>query len=145
MMNMKCVKLWMRRDNGMTLVETAVGAALLGTLLTAIVIANSRLTTQTRFAQEKLEACRIAEEILESWQYGEEALFRDEAGEVAEHAGWRWHRRVSDNEAALEAGAHMVTLRLFAPGMDYESPAVEVEILVPKGYDESITSGPDFD
>ena len=128
---------WMRAARGLTLIEAALGAALLGTLLTAVVMTNARMTAQTRSAVLRLEACRIAEGLLQSWYSQEAGVPRDGMGDVTDHPGWRWRTRIAENETAAAVRAEAIQLQVFAPGVKEDgSPVVEVELLVAGGNHE---------
>ena len=106
---------WMRR-RGATLVEAALGAALLGTLLVAMLMASGRLEADGARARLKSEACRMADQMLESWWQAPEKFPRTSEGAVPGDRGWRWRTRVVENEVAKTLKADMVALELFSQG-----------------------------
>ncbi len=145
MMSKRCETYWMRQARGVTLVEAVVGAALMGTLLTAVVLANARFTVQARSAEVRLEACRIADELLGNWFADENVFPKNTGGEIAAHPGWRWQTARSENKSATELDAEVVSLKVFAPGSENGQPAVEVELLLPRESDETPDDRTDID
>ena len=72
-MKKRCATSWppasRKQRRALTLVEALAGTALLGTLLASVLIANARLTAQSRHAQQTIDACRLADMLLEDvWQ-----------------------------------------------------------------------------
>ena len=135
-MNKRCATFWKRGCRGLTLVEAAAGAALLGTLLTMVVLANARLTAQAHAAQMRIEGCRLAEELLQGWASPQEGLVKG-SGEIEDHPGWSWRCEKSANDSAKAIDAQAVWLRVFAPGAKVDSPpTAQVELLMPGDTDE---------
>ena len=116
----------------MTLVEVCAGAALLGTLLTAVVVAESRFAVQSRRAGLRVEACAVVDEILDEWWSAPESFPKEGEGDVSGRAGWRWRLSGVENEAASELGAHVVRLEVFAPGAERGKPSARVELIRPE-------------
>ncbi len=127
---------WASRRRGVTLVEALAGAAILGTLLVCILVANARLTAQDRRSAERIEACRIADGLLGRWWSGGRRLARDAAGDVPGSAGWRWRMGVVTDEDAEVMDARIVRLEVFAPDTEGGTPAVGVELLLANEEDE---------
>jgi hypothetical protein len=126
-----------RRRRGATLVEAALGAALLGTLLVALLVTSSRLEAHGAGAHMKSEACRMADGLLETWWQAPEKFPRTSEGAVPGERGWRWRTRVVENEVVRTLKANMVALELYAPGrFGEEKPDLVIELLVPETLDE---------
>jgi hypothetical protein len=126
-----------RRRRGATLVEAALGAALLGTLLVALLVASSRLEAHGASAHQRSEACRMADQMLESWWQAPEKFPRTSEGTVSGETGWRWRTHVVDNEVARSLKADLVALDLYSPGRaGEERPDLVIELLVPETVDE---------
>ena len=87
----------------MTLIEAVVGTALLGTVLVAVLMANSRLTAQDGVS-----------------------------GPVGGHGGWTWRTRVVESASAEKIDAEVVALEIFAPPDRSRLPLARVEILLHK-------------
>jgi len=129
---------WRRHESGLTLVEAAVGTVILGTLLTALVLANARLTAQTIAAGSRLEACRIAEDLLRDWTTSEDGVPRSGSGEITGRPGWLWHTEPHENEQADELRSAVISVRIFAPGTNAQGPpSLQLELLVPGEHDET--------
>ena len=119
-----------RRDSGLALIEAVAGMALLGGLLVAILMADSRLSVQARRAGDMTQACRIADELLARW-HTQKKLPRNESGAVEGHAGWTWRTQTIDRTDLDELRAQVLRVELFPPAGRAE-PAVGVELLVEK-------------
>ena len=127
-----------RWAGGFTLVEALAGMAILGTLLTTIVVANARLISQAGRAKLRVEACEIADGLLGKWWARRDDFPRNDSGDVPRHEGWRWRTRTIQNESAETLNAEVVTLEIFAPDWQDTLPTVRVEILLPqKKYETS--------
>jgi|WetSurMetagenome_2_1015567.scaffolds.fasta_scaffold28353_3 hypothetical protein len=122
---------------GATLVEAALGAAILGTLLVAALVTSGRLETQGAHARQKSEACRMADRLLESWWQTPEKFPRTGGGPVPGQAGWRWRTRVVESDTAKSLKANIVALELFSQGRNEERPDLVIEVLVPEAADEA--------
>ena len=114
----------------MTLVEVLAGALLLGGLLTSIVLANARLTGQSRRAALRHQAVGIADELLTQWWYQKAEQFpRAGSGEVPGRGGWKWQTTPVENAGAQALGGEVVALEVLAP--DNGIVAVRVEVALP--------------
>jgi len=104
--------------------------ALLGTVLTAVLLADARLTRQEALAQRRLEAQTIANSLLATWWDNRDELPRAADGDLGSHAGWRWRTSVMPNTAAEELGADVVRLEIVDTEGDSPHPLASVEVLV---------------
>lgn len=123
----------------MTLVEAAVATAILGSLLSGLVVASGNLTRQSRQAELTARACGIAEQLLSAWRLADEPLPRSASGPVLAPAaaidqpGWTWRTSARRPEAGSDLArlkCEIVMLEIFPPG-DPASPACAVELLLP--------------
>lgn len=138
-MNKRYGTFW-RPGAGLTLVETLAGMALLGTLLTAILIADARLKVQSRHAQQRIEACRIADALLDGWWKDRSKFPRMDSGTVNE-SGWRWRTHVLENDHAEALNAQMIALEIHAPD-EPDRPATQTTVLLKKEPTTRATSQP---
>ena len=121
-----------------TLVEAVLGMALLGTLLTAVVVAHGRFSRQAGQARRSVEACRLADQLLEDlWQRRNELYGQDE-GDVPGHDGWRWRKvdvPTEDSGLLQKLRAKIIAVEVFCRGDATASneslPNARVELLMP--------------
>ena len=119
---------------GVTLIEVVAGAALLGTLLASILVAQARVKRQACQADRRLEACAVAEELLQKWWARPESLPRSDSGSVDGRDGWSWRTRPVERTDAQAMGAQVVALEVFwRAGQDQaaEPFLARVELLLP--------------
>jgi len=75
--------------SGITLIEVVVGIAIMGTLLSLMLVAAGRLEVRRDFAERKLESVQIANGLMsEFFALGFPRL--DSRGEIVGHPGWFW-------------------------------------------------------
>lgn len=127
---------WPRRAFGLTLVEAVAGIAVLGALLTGVLVAASRLRVQDARAARRIEACAIADELLAGWWAKPERLPRSGEGPVRGRKGWRWRTRIVENERAWAIPAEVVLVEILPPlpsdlAASPVEPAARVEIVLP--------------
>ena len=115
----------------MTLIEALLGTALLGTLLVAILMAQSRLHRQSVRADGRLEACRVADKVLEGWWPKRSTLPRNGSGAIEGRKGWTWRTRARDDEAAKAMNMQVVVLEILAADRPELGAAASVEIVLP--------------
>ncbi|MFA6135166.1 MAG: type II secretion system protein [Phycisphaerae bacterium] len=115
----------------MTLVEVLAGSALLGILLVAIVVANARLTAQTRRAADHVEAAEAAEGLLQYLWMDRDAFPRTGGGDVPGHPGWSWRAMRIDNADVATLGGEAVSVEVFSPGESNQVPSARVELALP--------------
>jgi type II secretory pathway pseudopilin PulG len=130
------------RRSGATLVEALAGLVILGTLLVAVLVANSRLHRQRGRTAQRLEAVRVADRLLDGWwQKRDEFPRRDEGAVAADRSGrsWSWRTSVVENEDADALGCEVVALEVFAvteTGRTPSDAACRVEVLLPQKVEE---------
>jgi len=133
-MKTKPKRCWPSRRRGMTLVEAAVGMAIMATLLTAVVMSVSKLSRQSQAAQERLAACEVADSLLETWWATPEGVPDQGQGTIQGRQGWTWRitaetSQVQSDNAGLDA--ETVVLEVFAPGEGANrNPSAVVHLLV---------------
>jgi len=116
----------------MTLVEVLAGMAILGSLLTGIVLAQARLTVQSRRTMQRRQACQLAEGLLSLWWEDEVIIPRNSSGNIADPPGWRWLTYVYYTDEADDLGAEVMRLNLFGPGSAENETTLSIEILLPR-------------
>jgi len=123
----------MSRRRGLTLVEVLAGAALLGTLLVAILVARGRLTAQNRLADERIEACAVLDELVADWwdKRADEPIPRNAGGVVPGRNAWQWRTRIVADREANGLGGEIVRVELFADSRTALTPAAAVDLLLP--------------
>ena len=106
--------------------------AILGSLLTGIVLAQARLTVQSRRTIQTRQACQLAEGLLSLWWEDEVIIPRNSSGNIADPPGWRWQTYVYYTEQADDLGAEVMRLNLFGPGSAENETTLSIEVLLPR-------------
>ena len=119
-----------RSAPGVTLVEAALGAALLGSLLVTILIGAARLQRQAARAERRIDALRVADRLLEGWWADPETFPHRSSGRHQD--AWTWRTDVRPYEAARALGGEIIVLEVYPAGADGGDPAARVEIFLPK-------------
>jgi prepilin-type N-terminal cleavage/methylation domain-containing protein len=89
------------RRQGLTLIEVVAGLALLGGLLSGILMAYGRHVVQVRHAELRLQATAAADRLLALWFGGfERGLRRHGDGRVPGDKRLRWRTHLLDLEQA---------------------------------------------
>lgn len=117
-----------RARRGTTLIEAVASLALLGALLTALLLARSRVTRQMAAADRRLAAVGTADTLLNQWWQGGN-LPRNSAGQTRD--GFAWSTRVVRNAPAEQLGAAVLRLEVSDASPRPAMPPVVVELLVP--------------
>jgi len=108
---------------------------LLGTLLTAVLVADVDLREQRLKADERIAACAIADDLLATWTESAEGIPREAAGDVTDHAGWRWRTTDVADAGAFSKDARIVRIEILAPGVRAPGYSARVEVLLPRESD----------
>lgn len=125
-----CLRHW---PKGLTLVETALAMALLGTLLVSVMLAGMRFQQQTRRAEQRINACQMADELLTQWWKKPDAFPREDSGAVPNHPDWRWRTQSRECTDSEDLRCQIVTLDVFgAEPTEDAKPAVSVDVLLPQ-------------
>ena len=118
------------RHRGVTLIETLVGALLLGTLLVSILLARGRMDIQARRAEDRLQAVSILEAVVEAWWSARE-FPPDGAGPILAAPGWHWRKTTIHSAEAEGLHAELVAVEVLANAAPDAPPAARLELLVP--------------
>ena len=99
---------------GLTLIEVIAGLALLGWLLSAVVLAKARYTRQLAQANRGIEAIEAADSLLASWwqDKADVPLPLSGWGEVPDSNGLNWRTSQVTNEAVEDLGAVVIRLEI---------------------------------
>lgn len=119
----------------MTLVEVMAGLAIMGTLVTGLLVATGRLKAQDLQAQLRLEACQVADDLLTGWWSPKEDFPRTGNGTVRRNGNWRWRTRPIRSNRAERMGAQVVALEVFPIGTHGGAPVARVDVLLPEEND----------
>ena len=122
-----------RRRRGLTLIEVVAGLALLGTLLTTLLLAHSRHARQIRAAQDKLAAVNALDGLLTRWEIERVQVPQRERGDLPGHPDLGWRTRPIRNPSADNLQAGVVAIEVFSQDAELNDPPLcSVELLVPK-------------
>ena len=94
----------------MTLIETVVGLAILGTLIASLVVARSRALHQWAVAGRKQQAIAIADELLSRWWAQPTRIPVNGSGALAD--GMQWQTHLLDNPESKQLGIRIVELQV---------------------------------
>jgi len=120
------MRIWFTRTNraksvGMTLIETVAGLAILGTLISSLVVARSRYQHQWVLAGRRSEATVAADTLLSSWWAQPAQLPRNAAGKLTDKK-LRWQTHLVDPSVDV-LGVQIVRLEIFDDRTGTELPA----------------------
>ena len=96
----------------MTLVETMVGMAILGTLLVSLIVARAHYLKQWSLAGRKQEAIQTADALLAQWWADPQRLPRQAIGQLPQ-AQLQWKTHLIKNPPVQKLGAEVVRLEIF--------------------------------
>jgi type II secretory pathway pseudopilin PulG len=112
----------------MTLVEVVAGLALLGSLLSGILLATSHSARQARLAERRREAVTAADALLADWWRDARSFPHRASGTTADAFAWRINGTA--NPVAARLGGSVVRLELF-DARDDGAALVSVEVVLP--------------
>ena len=117
------------RRRGLTLVEVVVSIALIGTLLSGVVMAMARHRHQLALADQKIEAIEAADDLLKQWE-GRPPY--PASGKIGEKNKMAWKTtRITQTANELPKGVGIVRLEVRHPsGTAAEKPLAQVDVLV---------------
>ncbi len=120
------------RAAGMTLVEVVAALALLAGLLTASLMASSRLKEQATGSAIRDQAADAGEALMESFWPRREEMPRDGSGPIPGYPGWRYRcaSRPATQPPLRELEARIVRIEIIAPRDS--RPALTLEIALAK-------------
>ncbi len=119
--------------NGITLVEVIAGLALMGTLLTVVVVSSSQHLRQLKAAERKRESVRLLDDFLASWSVNN--FSRDGIDEAVRRSGLpatgSYGTHAVEHKSGQVGTSFQVALRTFsAPDFDTGS-VVRLTVSVP--------------
>lgn len=121
------------RRPGLTLIEVVAGLALMGTLLTTLLLAHSAHARQVRAAQDKLAAVDALDGLLTRWEVAGTSAPRRDEGELPGHPELVWRTRPIRNRAAENLRSEVVVIEVFERNVASGADALcSVELLVPQ-------------
>jgi type II secretory pathway pseudopilin PulG len=113
---------------GITLVEMLAALAILGTILTGLVLAMSRHRTQWHDANRKLEAVRATQHLLNTrWDKTKE-IPASGSGDLEHAEGLRWRTRPSADATRREDEPRLIQLTVRG---EEQAPEAEALVRVP--------------
>jgi hypothetical protein len=125
----------------MTLIEVVAGMALLGGLLSGVLVAYGRHVCQVRRAQLRIEAATAADRLLAGWFSGaEDGVRRHGSGRVPGKTRLRWRTHLLEDARVEGAtGIQVVRLEIFEESKTLSEekiePLVFVDLAFPQGED----------
>ena len=131
----------MSRRKGLTLIEVVAGMAMLGGLLSGVLVAYGRHVRQVRRAELRLAAVGATDRLLAGW-FGaaDSAVPRRRDGRMPGDKRFHWWTHVlEDAKVQGAAGLEVVRLEVFeepkTAGDKKDEPLVAVDLVVPEGDD----------
>ena len=113
----------------MTLVELLAGLALMGSVLTGLLVARQRCLIQWRQANLRIDTCLAADQLLASCWQQPQSLPRAGSGTTGAQRQYTWTtQRVPNAEVELLGGR---VIRLEVAGSGAAAPRVIVDVVVP--------------
>jgi len=116
------------RRTGLTLIEVLASLALLGTVLSSLLLGASRFARASGISRERVEACRAADELLAKW-WADPAHFPTGGQGTVPGTNFSWVLKGVSNPDVAALDAQVVRLEVMSRG----SPCVSVDVVVPKG------------
>ena len=128
-MNRRSYNFW-RKRRGTTLVEVIAALVILGTILSALLIARGRFARQESLAQRRLEAIRALDQLVQQWMNGPaSAVPIQSSGALSDSANQTWRTHTVPDAAAARLGTRIVRVDVFdATARD---PIVSLDFLLP--------------
>ncbi len=99
-------------NRAFTLIEVLASVALLGALLSMMLISVARHTEQARMAQDRLEAFQIADSLLTDWLVQNGGVIPSEQGSIQGHPDWEWQIEGKVSHGLANLGAHTAVLMI---------------------------------
>lgn|GEM_PF-2748244 len=105
-----------KRCLGLTLIEVLAALVIIGSSVTAILVAQSNSLDALTSSRRDLIAQHLAKELIANWELEEEDLRIDASGRISNDSDWSWSRsargiRVADQIAATEIRLALVCRR----------------------------------
>jgi hypothetical protein len=118
-----------RSRRAATLIEVLAGLVVLGTVLSAVVIARGRFVRQWAVAEQRLDAVRAADGLVGSWMSGIGSVV-PLRGEGVLESGYLWRTEPVVDENARKLDAVVVRLELYRREAGAK-PVLAMELLAP--------------
>lgn len=122
---------WQR--SGFALIEVVVGLALLGSLLSVLLVAHSRQLLQTRRAQARLMAVAALDAWLVEHHQRLDELARSGRGTLAENSEYEWKATVLEQPELKSIAARVLRIEVFGKERDGALCSVELLMAVNEG------------
>jgi len=124
--------------SGLTLIEVVAGLALLGTLLTTIVLAKAKYIRQGASANRRMRAVLAADSLLTSWWQDLASFPRASTGQINGDQPLIWQTRLMDHETVPGLVADVVRLEIIEgnKGEKENQTLVTVDVMIPVEMDE---------
>jgi prepilin-type N-terminal cleavage/methylation domain-containing protein len=119
-----------RNRRGTTLVEVIAALVILGTILSALLIARGRFARQELIAQRRLDAAHALDQLVNRWMTGPaSAVPVQSSGALSDSSSQTWRTHLIPNPAATKLGSRVVRVDVIDPGM--REPIVTLDFLLP--------------
>ncbi|MCC6680516.1 MAG: prepilin-type N-terminal cleavage/methylation domain-containing protein [Phycisphaeraceae bacterium] len=99
-----------RRDWAFSLIEVLAALVILGSLLSAVVVARGRFIHQSALARQRLEAVTLTDQLLEGWWQDLDTLPRDGSGVIGDY---RWQTQTEQRDDLDKLNVNLLTLTLW--------------------------------
>lgn len=100
------------RQAGLTLIEVVAAIAILGTIVTGIVLAKSRLTRQTVAARQTNAMVRATDELIAGWWVDPQGIPVEQSGSIPGNESLVWQTRLVENLPLEARGAQVVRVEV---------------------------------
>ena len=128
-MKSKSKKFGTKQSCGATLVEAVVALAILGSLLTALIVANRNFTKQKQAAENRMIGCKLLDDFLtRNWE-NREVLLIEKTGALPQK-DWSWRLKELDSKVDSNLKSRKVKIEAIAPGASKNCASLEV--LIPR-------------
>ncbi len=123
------------RARAMTLIEVVAALALLGAILTGVVLAKARLARQWYVAEYRLRAVEAVDDLVVGWMIADAGVPIDAHGELTD--GLVWRTRVNPERQAEALGARVIRLEVRREVATQEealgaTPLLTLDLLAPE-------------
>jgi prepilin-type N-terminal cleavage/methylation domain-containing protein len=115
---------------GTTLVEVIAALVILGTILSALLIARGRFSRQKLVAQRRLEAVHALDQLIDHWMTGPaSAVPVQSSGALSDSSNQIWRMHLVPNPAAARLGTRVVRVDVIDPSL--REPILTLDLLLP--------------
>ena len=128
-MHRKSYNFW-RNHRGTTLIEVIAALVILGTILSALLIARGRFTRQELVAQRRLEAIHALDELVNRWMTGPaSAVPVQSSGALSDSSKQVWRTHLVPDRIAARLGSRIIRVDVIDASM--REPIVSLDLLLP--------------